>query len=93
MEKSPILLSKFEWLDGTIIISYFDGSNNIFVDCKTNNMNKRPELEQNLWFHLFVLFLWFEPGTHTLSLLIKNRNLKYIKNTRKYLFSLVDFAI
>ena len=33
---SPILLSqywKFEWLDGTIIISYFDGGNNIFVDC------------------------------------------------------------
>ena len=32
-EKSPILLSKFEWLDGTIIISYFDASNNINADC------------------------------------------------------------
>ena len=35
IKKSPILLSqywKFEWLDGTIIISYFGGSNNIFAD-------------------------------------------------------------
>ena len=35
-EKSPILLSqywKFERLDGTIIISYFSGSNAIFADC------------------------------------------------------------
>ena len=36
IEKSPILLSqywKFEWLDGTINISFFDGSYNIFADC------------------------------------------------------------
>ena len=36
IEKSPILLSQYwknEWLDGNIIISYFGGSNNIFVDC------------------------------------------------------------
>ena len=36
IEKSPIMLSqylKFEWLDGTILISYFYGSNNIFADC------------------------------------------------------------
>ena len=36
VEKSPILLSqywKFEWLDGTIIILYFGGSNTIFADC------------------------------------------------------------
>ena len=36
IEKSPILLSQYwknKWLDGTIIISYFDGSNNIFADC------------------------------------------------------------
>jgi hypothetical protein len=36
IEKSPLLLSqywKFEWLDGTIIILYFGGSNNIFADC------------------------------------------------------------
>ena len=35
-EKSPILLSQYwktELLDGTIIISYFAGSNNTFVDC------------------------------------------------------------
>ena len=25
---------KNEWLDGTIIISYFGGSNNIFADCR-----------------------------------------------------------
>ena len=39
IEKSPIMLLqyfKFKWLDGTIIISYFGGSNNIFADC-TNN--------------------------------------------------------
>ena len=36
IEKSTILLSyyrKNEWLDGTIIISYFGGRNNIFADC------------------------------------------------------------
>ena len=36
IKKSSILLSQYlknEWLDGTIIISYFDGSNNIFADC------------------------------------------------------------
>ena len=27
---------KFEWLDNTIIISYFGGSNNIFADCTYN---------------------------------------------------------
>ena len=35
-EKSPILLLQYcknEWLDGTIIISYFGGSNNIFAEC------------------------------------------------------------
>ena len=35
IEKSPILLSqkwKNEWLDGTIIILYFGGSNKIFDD-------------------------------------------------------------
>ena len=36
IEKSLILPSqywKFEWLDGTIIISFFGGSNDIFADC------------------------------------------------------------
>ena len=36
IEKSPILLSQYwknERLDGTIIISYFGGSNSIFADC------------------------------------------------------------
>ena len=36
IEESPILLLKywkFEWLYGTIINSYFGGSNNIFADC------------------------------------------------------------
>ena len=36
IEKSSILLSQYwknEWLDWTIIISYFGGSNNIFADC------------------------------------------------------------
>ena len=36
IEKSPILLSQYwknEWLYGTIINSYFGGSNNIFADC------------------------------------------------------------
>ena len=34
-EKSPILLSQYwknGWLDVTIVISYFGGSNNIFAD-------------------------------------------------------------
>ena len=36
IEKSPILPSQYwknEIRDGNIIISYFDGSNNIFADC------------------------------------------------------------
>ena len=36
IEKSPILLSQYwknESLDSNIIISYFDGGNNIFADC------------------------------------------------------------
>ena len=36
IEKSPILLSQYwknELLDGSIIITYFGGSNNIFADC------------------------------------------------------------
>ena len=35
MEESPILVSQYwknQLLDGTIIISYFDGSNNIFAE-------------------------------------------------------------
>ena len=44
-EKSPILLSQYwknEWLNGNIIISYLDGSNNIFADCMyiTTNIEK-----------------------------------------------------
>jgi hypothetical protein len=37
IKKSPILLSQYcknKWLDGTLIISYFGGSNNIFAECK-----------------------------------------------------------
>ena len=36
IEESPILLLQYkknEWWDGTIIISYFGGSKNIFADC------------------------------------------------------------
>ena len=39
IEKSLILLSQYwknEGLDGTIIISYFGGRNNIFADCIKN---------------------------------------------------------
>ena len=38
IKKSQILLSQYwknEWLDGSIIISYFGGSNNIFADFKS----------------------------------------------------------
>ena len=38
IEKSPLLLSqhwKNEWFDGSINISYFGGSNNIFAECMT----------------------------------------------------------
>ena len=40
-------IEKFEWLDGNIIISYFDGSNNIFADCSFGKKceNRIEELE------------------------------------------------
>ena len=44
IEKSPIMLLqywKFERLEGTIIISYFGGSNNIFTDCTSFVSGKR----------------------------------------------------
>ena len=41
IEKSPILLSQY-WkngsFDGTILISYFGGSNNIYADCTANDL-------------------------------------------------------
>ena len=43
IEKIPILLSQYwknEWLEGNIIISYFDGSNNIFADCMIIKWNE-----------------------------------------------------
>jgi hypothetical protein len=41
IEKSPILLSQYwknEWLDDSIIISYFGGSINIFASCRLSNL-------------------------------------------------------
>ena len=40
-EKSNIAIAiwKNEWLDGTIIITYFGGSNNIFANCMSNLLN------------------------------------------------------
>ena len=49
-EKSPILLSQYwknEWLDGTIIISYFGGSNNIFADFRIQMFKLGVNPEQN----------------------------------------------
>ena len=52
IKKSPILLSQYwknEWLDDTIIISYFGGSNNIFADfkCVWYNKNSFYEFKKN----------------------------------------------
>ena len=44
IEKKPILLSQYwknELFDGSIIISYFSGSNNFFADCMKKNGAKR----------------------------------------------------
>ena len=54
-EKSPILLSQYwktEWLDGTIIISYFGGSNNIFADSMSVFMYGKTWMfiDQVLWY-------------------------------------------
>ena len=35
-------IKESEWLDSTTIISYFDGSNNIFVDCRFNLSIQMP---------------------------------------------------
>ena len=42
--KSANAILEFEWLDNTINISYFGGSNNIFADCKT--LWKTPEKQK-----------------------------------------------
>ena len=50
IEKSPILLSQYwknELLDGTIIISYFGCSNNIFADCIAS-------LSKHTWYMYYV---------------------------------------
>ena len=49
IQKGQILLSQYlnnEWLDGTINISYFDGSKNIFADFDSlyNIINKEKKL-------------------------------------------------
>ena len=49
-EKSNIaiaILEKLYWLDGTIIISYFGGSNNIFADCNMKTSQKVPSTKIN----------------------------------------------
>ena len=59
IEKSPILLSQYwknEWLDGTIIISYFDGSNNIFADCNGWYFRIMKEMNYDeLWWTLWII--------------------------------------
>ena len=35
-------MRKNKWFDGSIIISYFGGSNNIFADCIVKQGRKRP---------------------------------------------------
>ena len=37
-------IGKNEWLDGTLIISYFGGSNNIFADCRLGDRGSRKTL-------------------------------------------------
>ena len=51
IEKSPILLSQYwknEWLDGNIVISYFDGSNNICIDVN-------PTLQFSWWINFYCI--------------------------------------
>ena len=64
MEKSPVLLSKYSRDDQfyrlTKIISHFDGSNNIFVDCIEYILTQKQFVIITLFYvtHLF-LFLIF----------------------------------
>ena len=65
IKKSPILLSQYwknEWLDGTIIISYFDGSNNIFADYNMlsspfNGLENRKTLSNFILHQTWAIFL------------------------------------
>ena len=60
IKKTPILLSQYwknEWLHGTIIISYFGDSNNIFADCKSmKNKNSSDSLCKELPYFCFSYF-------------------------------------
>ena len=47
IERSPILLS--QGFDGTMIISYFGGSNDIFADCTTHNILFKPTAYKVQW--------------------------------------------
>jgi hypothetical protein len=52
IEKSPILLLQYwknEWFDGTIIISYFGGINNIFADCRSQDYLFIFAIFQYIW--------------------------------------------
>ena len=62
IDKSPILLSQYwknELLDDNIIISYFDGSNNIFVDC--NRAKKGLSIKQikDTFFGVVIIMVVF----------------------------------
>ena len=65
IEKSPILLSQYwknKWLDGNIIISYFDGSNNIFADCKCSGLDRKlvVKVAQNKNCQTKKILYWYQ---------------------------------
>ena len=59
IEKSSILLSQYlknEWLDGTIIISYFSGSNNIFTDGKLKSGIVKQKTKGNVSINIALAY-------------------------------------
>ena len=95
IEKSPILLSQYwknEWSDGTIIISFFGGSNNIFADWnskikmmdKISNKSFIMQVQVSFTVHILVCLL---PRHHHFTFMLCIKKVIYMKSCHPFLIN------